>query len=530
MTPLRLGTRGSLLARTQSQQVADALTAATGRPVELVIIRSEGDDVRIPLDAPSRPGAFVATLRDSLLAGEVDLVVHSFKDLPSAPMPGLVVAAIPPRADPRDALCATSGLTWGTLPPGARVGTSSPRRAAGLLRVRPDLEIVPIRGNVDTRLRKVAEGEVDAAVLAAAGLVRVGREAAITQWLDPATWLPAPAQGALAVETRVGVLEAELASLDDLSTRLQVTAERAVLVGIEATCTTAVGALASWLAPGELELAAELSGHRGVDHARVVLRAPVTGLRDAERLGLAVAAALTSRPMLLIRPDGNESDAKALAAIGVPSVIEPLLRVTPVADAGPARELADLLDTAEDGHWLVLTSPRTWRIWGELVDDVDARLARAIERGLRIATVGQATTASLPEATRQVTLTSPGISADELLEMLLTTTTGVALLPASAGARPMLAEGLRSAGWRVHAVPIYQTRPLEAPPESLEGLANGRFAGVLVRSSSAADALASLAPGPLDVPVFAVGPITAARCRSYGWRVIELDRPHEGES
>lgn len=292
MTPLRIGTRSSLLARTQSQQVADSLAAATGRPVELVVLRVEGDDVRIPLGGPSKPGLFVATLREALLAGTVDLVVHSFKDLPSAPMPGLVVAAIPPRADPRDALCASGGLTVQTLPPAARVGTSSPRRAARLLRVRPDLQVVPIRGNVDTRLRKVTEGEVAAVVLAAAGLVRVGREAAITEWLDPATWLPAPAQGALAVETCIGILETELASLDDRSTRLQVTAERAVLVGVEATCSTAVGAFARWVAPGELELSAELSGHRGVDHAAAMRRARVSAPRDAEQLGLSVAADL----------------------------------------------------------------------------------------------------------------------------------------------------------------------------------------------------------------------------------------------
>ena len=143
--PLRLGTRGSLLARTQSQLVADSITAATGRAVELVIVRTEGDDVSIPLDAPSRPGAFAAALRDALLDDRVDLAVHSVKDLPSAPLPGLSVAAIPPRADPRDALCSRDGLSLDALPRGARVGTSSPRRVAGLLRARSDLQIVPIR-------------------------------------------------------------------------------------------------------------------------------------------------------------------------------------------------------------------------------------------------------------------------------------------------------------------------------------------------------------------------------------------------
>lgn len=289
---LRLGTRGSPLATTQSQTIADALSAQTGRPVELVIIRAEGDDVRVPLHTPKRPGVFVATLRDALLDANVDLVVHSFKDLPSAPLPGAVVAAIPTRADPRDALCARDGLQLDELPAGARVGTSSPRRAAALLRARPDLEIVPIRGNVETRLGKVTNGEVSAAVLAAAGLTRLGHEAAITQWLDPQLMVPAPAQGALAVECRTGTLEAALAGLDHLPTRLAVTAERAVLQGVAAACTTAVGAHAQWISPTELLLVAELSDHQGIDYARVSHQARVTDPLEAEVLGVRVAEEL----------------------------------------------------------------------------------------------------------------------------------------------------------------------------------------------------------------------------------------------
>ena len=292
MTALRLGTRGSALARTQSGLVAAALTAATGRPVELVVIRAEGDDVTIPLEAPPRPGAFVATLRDALLAGEVDLVVHSFKDLPSAPLAGLVVAAVPERADPRDALCAGDRVGLAGLAQGARIGTASPRRDAGLRRVRPDLQIVPVRGNVDTRLRKVGDGQVDAVVLAAAGLQRLGRGDAITELLDPDVCVPAPAQGALAVVCRVGTLEAALASLDDPSARLAVTAERAVLAGVEAACTTAVGAYAVWRGAAELELLAELTDHRGVGHARSRRRVRVTTSAEAEALGLAVAREL----------------------------------------------------------------------------------------------------------------------------------------------------------------------------------------------------------------------------------------------
>ena len=291
MTALRLGTRGSLLARTQSGSVAAALAAASGQPVELVRIRAEGDDTAIPLDAPVRPGAFVATLRDALLAGEVDLVVHSFKDLPSEPLPGLVIAAVPARGDPRDALCSRDGLGLAGLPAGGRVGTSSPRRAAGLRRIRPDLEVVPIRGNIDTRLRKVAEGTVDAAVLALAGLARLDRRHEMTEAIDPRVLVPAPAQGALAVECRADELTGLLGVLDDRSSRLAVTAERAVLAGVQARCTTAVGALASWRA-GRLELIAQLSGHAGIEFASASGTAAVAVVPDALALGRLVAERL----------------------------------------------------------------------------------------------------------------------------------------------------------------------------------------------------------------------------------------------
>ena len=289
---VRLGTRGSLLARTQSTQVAEALYAATGLRAELVIIRSEGDDHRVPLHAPSRPGIFVATLRDALLAGEVDLVVHSFKDLPSAPMPGLVIPAIPARRSPADVLVTATGGGLADLAVGARVGTSSPRRAAALLRVRPDLTIVPIRGNVDTRVAAVAAGTVDAVVLAQAGLERLGHLTDRMTPLPTRVMLPAPAQGALAVECRAAdPLADHLAVLDDPRARLEVTAERAVLTGVQATCTTAIGALARWES-GVLTLRAELTedgtrSHTHAEHSRTL--ADEHDLDGAAALGAQVA-------------------------------------------------------------------------------------------------------------------------------------------------------------------------------------------------------------------------------------------------
>ena len=281
---LRLGTRGSRLALTQSGQVAEALMAAGGGGaaaaagkasegsgglgIDLVTVRTDGDGDRTPLRQLGGVGVFAARLRHALLDGEVDLVVHSFKDLPTQPVEGLEVICVPPREDPRDALCARDGLTLADLPEGARVGTGSPRRAAQLLAARPDLEVVDLRGNVPTRLARVrgleavgvgtdepvapsradAAGDLDAVVLALSGLRRLGLEHCASEVLDLETMLPAPAQGALAVEARAGEDSVELAravaALDDEPTRLAVTAERALMARLGAGCAAPVGAWA----------------------------------------------------------------------------------------------------------------------------------------------------------------------------------------------------------------------------------------------------------------------------------------------
>ena len=244
---IRVGTRASLLARTQSGHVADALSAATGRDVALVEVTTEGDVSRAPLASIGGAGVFVGALRDALLRGEVDVAVHSLKDLPTGAADGITLAAVPPREDPRDVVVARDGLTLGELPVGARVGTGSPRRASQLHALGLGLEIVPVRGNVDTRLGKVRSGELDAVVLARAGLARIGRLDEVTEVLDPLQMLPAPGQGALAVECRSG--DTELVALlrevlDDRATRCSVVAERRVLADLEAGCSAPVGALA----------------------------------------------------------------------------------------------------------------------------------------------------------------------------------------------------------------------------------------------------------------------------------------------
>jgi hydroxymethylbilane synthase len=249
---LRLGSRRSPMAIAQSRQVADMITERTGRQVEIVGVTTLGDVSRAQLTQIGGTGVFVSALREALLGSEVDLAVHSLKDLPTGAAAGVVLAAVPPRDDPRDALVARDGAKLADLPPGARIGTGSPRRAAQLLGLRGDLRCVPIRGNANTRLGKVGDGELDGVVLAYAGLTRIGYAHAVTQIFEPDEMLPAPGQGALAVECRDG--EPELAALleavTDQASLAAVTAERSLLQALEAGCSAPVGAYAAWPAGG----------------------------------------------------------------------------------------------------------------------------------------------------------------------------------------------------------------------------------------------------------------------------------------
>lgn len=242
---LRLGTRASELATSQSGWVADQLRSL-GHEVELVLVQTEGDRNRAPLTQIGGTGVFVSALREALLAGEIDCAVHSLKDIPVAAAPGLVTAAVPEREDPRDVLVSRDGMSLTELPEGAVIGTGSPRRAVQLAAAAPHVTVTQIRGNVGSRINRVTSGELDAIVLAAAGLRRLGRFGEASQVLDAATMLPAPGQGALAVECRAedaDVVQA-LAHLEHAPTRICVTAERALLGALEAGCSAPVGALA----------------------------------------------------------------------------------------------------------------------------------------------------------------------------------------------------------------------------------------------------------------------------------------------
>lgn len=293
---VRVGTRGSALALAQTRQVVDALAKASGLDIELVTVTTHGDTASEPLSQLGGAGVFVGALRDALLRGEIDVAVHSLKDLPTVSQPGLSVAAVPRRADARDVVCARDGCTLETLPGSARVGTGSPRRVAQLRARRPDLEVMDIRGNIDTRLGRVfdvveEDRRLDAVVLAAAGLDRLGRSDAATQRLDLADWPSAPGQGALALEVRSEQdrsahgrqLAKGLAVVDHATTRAVVTAERGVLAGLEAGCAAPLGTTAM------------------VEDGLLFLTATVYSLDGADRLTSSHAASLegTGRQALL---------------------------------------------------------------------------------------------------------------------------------------------------------------------------------------------------------------------------------------
>ncbi|WP_246656488.1 hydroxymethylbilane synthase [Dactylosporangium vinaceum] len=274
----------------QSTTIAEAVRARTGRDVDLVEIVTPGDRSSAPIPQLG-VGVFVSALRDALLAKEIDFAVHSYKDLPTAGAEGLVIAAIPTRADPRDALVARGGLTLNELPDDARIGTGALRRIAQINALGRRLTAVPLRGNIDTRLRKLAEGEFDAIVLANAGLVRIDRGGEATEVLDPLLMLPAPAQGALAVECREDDAELReiLAALDDEYTRAAVTAERALLAELEAGCSAPIAALAE-VAEGDEGPEIYLRGAVFSPDGGFALRLSRTGtLADAAEVGRALA-------------------------------------------------------------------------------------------------------------------------------------------------------------------------------------------------------------------------------------------------
>ena len=294
--PIRIGTRASKLARTQSGHMQQRIAAALGAPPEraeeiapLVLITTSGDRIqdRRLLEAGGK-GLFVKEIEEALLDGRIDCAIHSMKDVPAELPPGLCIAAIPEREDPRDALISRGGVRFADLPPGARLGTASLRRQAQALHRRPDLRIEMLRGNVDTRLAKLEAGEFDAILLAAAGLNRLGLSGHITELFDPVEAPPAPGQGALAIEARAAEADAEwLQALRHAPTALAVAAERGALEALEGSCRTAIGAHAR-IEQDLLILTVEALVPDGSDRFRREATLPLGGLTghvEAHALG-----------------------------------------------------------------------------------------------------------------------------------------------------------------------------------------------------------------------------------------------------
>lgn len=519
---IRLGTRGSALAMAQARLVADALAAHGHRP-EMVVIETEGDR-RAP-DTAWGEGAFVGAIEAALLDGRIDLGVHSAKDVPTDEDPHLRIVAFLPRQEPRDALVVAGAgqATIDSLPAGTTVGTDSPRRTGFLRARRPDLDVRPLHGNVDTRLRRLDDGAVDALLLAAAGLLRLGRGERIAQVVPAEVIPPAPGQGALAVQARAD--DEHLARLgrliDDLPTRLAVDAERAFLAATGGGCRAPVGALAT-VAGDEMQLLAGFATLDGRFAATDELSGP---LDEARALADALAARLVARRaelpgaprVLLTRPtDASRRLAARLAEQGIAGTAVPAIEVE-LLDTGA--ELATELRRLADYDWAVVTSANGARAViaaaGRLGIDLGA---------VRWAAVGRATARELAAAgLSDVWL--PSRSSGEAIG---------AELPISPGTTVLLARGdladdalpavLRQRGAQMRELVVYRT--VEAPPASgplLEAAwQQGEPSAVIFASPSAVRGLLALArqerrPDLLGVPAICIGPTTAAAARDAGF-------------
>ena len=524
--PIRIGSRGSQLALVQARWVADRLAAA-GVPAEITLIRTAGDD-RAP-DTAWGEGAFVGAIELALLDGRIDAAVHSAKDVPTIEDPRLAIAAWTIREDPRDALvCRVRGTTLATLPLGSRVGTDSPRRGAFLRSVRPDLRIHPLGGNVDTRLRKLDQGESDALVLAVAGLTRLGLADRIDDVLPTDVALPAPGQGALALQMRADDVRAAeaLGRLDDPTSRAAVEAERAFLSATGGGCRSPIGALGT-LRDGRLTLhvaaerALELPGHPPVfgGIARAEASGPAVDRFDlARELAERIVRWRRRARVLVTRPaDGAAPLADALAAYGLDPVLVPAIEIR---DEPPGAGLDHALRGAGDHDWLVATSPNGVRAALGALDRLGIDPAVS-----RWAVVGPASAAAL--RARGVDPFIPTRAAGEAL---------AAELPLAEGARVLLVRGdladpglvadLADRGAAVADIVGYRTA--EAPEASRSRLADALaepLDAITFASGSAARGLLALAGAEviarlLATPAVCIGPTTAGVARDLGFATV----------
>ncbi len=520
---IRVGTRGSALALAQADLVIRAFEGAGHRP-RRVIIETEGD--RRASDLTFGEGAFVAAIEQALLAGDVDVAVHSAKDVPTTMDARLVIGAYLPRADPRDVLVVREGSearSLDDLPRGARVGTDSPRRTGFILARRPDLVLHPLHGNVDTRLRRLEAGETDALILAAAGLDRLGRSDRIAERLDPHVVPPAPGQGAIAIQVRADDtrLLALCRAIDHLPTRQAVEAERAFLAATGGGCRSPIGALAT-IDDGTLEL---LGGFAEVDGSATSFARVRGPASDATALGRELAGRLGDRHLatprrrvLVLRPAGQAVGlVHALARAELDAVVVPAISIEPVAVGGA---LDDAVARLGDYDWVVVTS----RNGAQSLVAAAARCSVALS-GPRWAAVGEATPRPLIEA---------GVSID--FQPTRKSGMGLAVeLPVTAGERLLLVRGdladarlpdrLRARQADVDEVVAYRTH--EAPEGSAallaDALTSAPIDAILFTSGSTVGGLVALAAEAglevTSIPSICIGSETSAAARRAGFTV-----------
>jgi hydroxymethylbilane synthase len=528
MAIFRLATRGSTLAMIQAQLAADALARRyPEHEFHLVPLATHGDrHPTLRLTESAREGVFVKELEQALLDGRAELAVHSAKDLPTMATPGLVLAAFLERADAHDVMIARPPATLAQLPSGSRVGTGSPRRAAQIAAIRPDLRAVEIRGNVDTRLRRLAEGAVDALILAAAGLARLGRLGEAHELLGFEVMLPAPGQGALAIQAVDGGQAAELAAgIDHAETSRAVRAERLLLRSLGGGCLSALGAYAA-VAGDELVLHAVVLGDgggqvlraqaQGADDAAVVrqVTARLEGEGSARLLRpRASGGPLTGLRIMVTRADDQAASLTgALEAEGASAIACPVIAIEPI-EVDAARLAA--LDAYE---WAVFTSANG-------VDRLLAQLQRAgrvFPIHIKVAAIGPQTAARLRDRGLRPALMPTRFVAEELADALAAAMAPRAkiLVARAAGARDILPDRLRSAGAQVDVLELYRA---VAPPGLRQRLAQNldRVDMVTFTSSSTVAHFARAIDGPLpdNVAVACIGPITAQTARDLAMRV-----------
>jgi len=538
---IRIGTRGSPLALAQAQLVAAALERE-GRGCRLVVVETEGDR-RAP-DTAWGEGAFVAAIERALLDGRVDAAVHSAKDVPTDEDPRLRIGAFLPRADPRDALVVRADSPerrLDRLPAGFRLGTDSRRRVGFVLARRPDLVVHPLHGNVDTRLRRLDEGETDALILAASGLERLGRSERIAERLDPDVVPPAPGQGAIAIQIRRddGRMVGLTPAIDDRPTRLAVEAERLFLAASGGGCRAPIGALAT-IEEGELVLVGGYARPDGSAVARDRVRGPAG---DGHRLGVALAALLGARlPDVAGRADGSIGASPSgrsgrrprvlvaraadqageligcLGAAGLDAVSVPAIAVEPIAAGGELDAVARHLDRYT---WVVVTSANGARAIVSAAGRASTPLG-----GLRWAAVGSATRAVLERDGIRVDLQPNQSSAAGIAAELPVHPGDHVLLVRGDLANHELPDALRGRGAEVDDVVAYRTReaPASSRPLLRQALADGRVDAVLFTSGSTVLGLVALADVEslevISMPAICIGPETAREARLAGFRVI----------